>query len=205
MRDRWFVRLRALIIAAGPTLKRYGFPSGSKPKPLFHVDGETILMRQVRLLKSANINKIMVITGYKSEMIEKYVEENQLDLNLRHLKKWTDSLETVLLGLDESDDILIIFGDVFLTQKGLNAILEARHPFVMSHYKKDSNYTMFKCDKEKVKLLRDLRKFTVQHTSPGIRLLYTLVNMFTKNNAVSVPHHGTRDIDYFRETDERKI
>lgn len=59
----------AIIMAAG-TSSRFAPLSFEKPKALIEVKGEVLIERQIRQLKEAGIEKIIVVTGYKSEEFE---------------------------------------------------------------------------------------------------------------------------------------
>lgn len=57
----------AVILAAG-TASRFAPLSYEKPKALAEVKGEVLIERQIRQLHEAGINKVYVVTGYKSEL-----------------------------------------------------------------------------------------------------------------------------------------
>ena len=63
----------AVIMAAG-TSSRFAPLSFERPKALIKVKGEILIERQIRQLKEAGINQIIVVTGYKSEQFT-YLEE----------------------------------------------------------------------------------------------------------------------------------
>ena len=62
----------AIILAAG-TSSRFVPLSYEKPKALIKVKGEVLIERQIRQLKEAKIPQIVVVTGYRSEMLQ-YLE-----------------------------------------------------------------------------------------------------------------------------------
>ena len=59
----------AIIMAAG-TSSRFAPLSYEKPKALIEVKGEILIERQIKQLKEAGINSIIVVTGYKAEEFE---------------------------------------------------------------------------------------------------------------------------------------
>lgn len=63
----------AIIMAAG-TASRFAPISYEKPKALIEVRGEVLIERQIRQLREAGIDKIIVITGYKAEQFA-YLEK----------------------------------------------------------------------------------------------------------------------------------
>lgn len=59
----------AIIMAAG-TSSRFAPLSYEKPKALIEVRGEVLIERQIRQLREAGIEEIVVVTGYKAEQFE---------------------------------------------------------------------------------------------------------------------------------------
>ena len=59
----------AIIMAAG-TASRFAPLSYEKPKALIEVRGEVLIERQIRQLREAGIEEIVVVTGYKAEQFE---------------------------------------------------------------------------------------------------------------------------------------
>ncbi len=59
----------AIIMAAG-TASRFAPLSFEKPKALIEVRGEILIERQIKQLREAGIDEIIIITGYKAEQFE---------------------------------------------------------------------------------------------------------------------------------------
>lgn len=59
----------AIIMAAG-TASRFAPLSYEKPKALIEVRGEVLIERQIRQLREAGIEEVVVVTGYKAEQFE---------------------------------------------------------------------------------------------------------------------------------------
>ena len=59
----------AIIMAAG-TASRFAPLSYEKPKALIEVRGEVLIERQIRQLREAGIEEVIVVTGYKAEQFE---------------------------------------------------------------------------------------------------------------------------------------
>ncbi|MEE8208479.1 MAG: NTP transferase domain-containing protein [Nitrosomonadaceae bacterium] len=56
--------MKAIIMAAGMGSRLQNI-IGDKPKSLIIADGETLIARMVRILRSRNFKDITVVTGYK--------------------------------------------------------------------------------------------------------------------------------------------
>ena len=59
----------AIIMAAG-TASRFAPLSYEKPKALIEVHGEVLIERQIRQLREAGIEEIIIVTGYMAEQFE---------------------------------------------------------------------------------------------------------------------------------------
>ena len=71
----------AIIMAAG-TASRFAPLSYELHKALIEVKGEVLIERQIRQLKEAGINEVIIVTGYKAEQFE-YLKE-QFGIKLIH-------------------------------------------------------------------------------------------------------------------------
>jgi len=239
--------LIGLIIAAGPTYcdDEIGFPPDSKPKCLFHPilpnwnpilytsdpigyaynKDETLLERQVRLLRKNGIERIRIVTGYRSQDIELFDEQKDLGLEFVHNPKWeTDSVNGLIVGVQElDDDLLIVYGDGLVGEVDLNNLLESDVPTVaLGLYS-----TMFKFGKQHLPLLKradelrytrrdlegicTLRKERSKVKDPydntqGIKLGRTIIHIYKiaekKGEAVHLTVHDSTDVDLFSQTAE---
>lgn len=63
----------AIIMAAG-TASRFAPLSYEKPKALIEVRGEVLIERQIRQLREAGVDEIIIVTGYMAEQFE-YLED----------------------------------------------------------------------------------------------------------------------------------
>ena len=117
--------MKALILAAGAG-SRLNEITGGLPKPLVDINGTPLIQRQIDLLKKKNIQKIIVIRGFKSNEFQldgvtyvddiKYHEHDQLG-----------SLITAESELNE--DLLITFGDIVFDENVIEQILSSKVNF----------------------------------------------------------------------------
>lgn len=221
------VKMKAIILAAGPTLSvkqaknsPIYFPEDSKPKCLFHFEGEILLERQVRLLNECGLTDIRVVVGYKKEMIQQFIEEKKWDVETVYNpdyppgnaflegrktgRGWLKGLTSVRVGLQGvDDDILIIPGDVALHENGLTRILQEKYKqAVIGSGPLGISQHLFKISREKLPLLR-------KYSKPG--LLASLYDFILENNGVRIKktenpkwYHQIHDVDYYSQTDEGK-
>lgn len=64
----------AIIMAAG-TASRFAPLSFELPKALIDVRGEVLIERQIKQLKEAGIDEVIIVTGYKAEQFEYLIEK----------------------------------------------------------------------------------------------------------------------------------
>ncbi|MDP8265213.1 MAG: nucleotidyltransferase family protein [Candidatus Aceula lacicola] len=108
-----------VIVLAGGLGKRLRSETGSTPKVLANVNGVPFLDILLKNLSDQGFKKIVLCTGYQSEEIESYYQENTLGLTIEFSK------EKVPLGTGgaikkarsfvRSDKFLVLNGDCFCT------------------------------------------------------------------------------------------
>ena len=128
------------------------------PKCLIIYRGEVLLERQVRLLKKCGIEKIKVLVSYKKESIISFGTKNNLDVEYVYNPNWEDVPSSLKLLLDDTDDNLLIYGDVWITEKAIKGMINMEEPCgigygIHERYKPPSGNVsrhMFKIGKDKV-------------------------------------------------------
>ena len=129
----------AVIVAAGISSRMGKF------KPMLQVGNETIIGRTVRMMKAAKADPIVVVTGYRREIIEENLKNEGVMFfyNERYAK--TQMFDSILLGLKalegKCDRVLISPGDVPLVQQTtVKNILEEEGQFVRPVYGEDAGH-----------------------------------------------------------------
>ena len=95
------------------------------PKPLAIIGEETILGHQLKYLNNQGITDFILATGYKSELIEKYVENNFNNLNIKIINSGDVD---IMIRLKKcipyiNDDCLVCYGDT-LANVDINALYQ---------------------------------------------------------------------------------
>ncbi|CRX38843.1 NTP transferase domain-containing protein [Estrella lausannensis] len=114
--------MKAIILAAGVG-SRLG---NSLPKPLTElISGESILEWQIKMLKSSSCPQIIVVVGFKKELIMEKFPDVLYVYNPDYLKENTSkSLLRALSLIDE--DVLWLNGDVVFHPKTIKSILSSK-------------------------------------------------------------------------------
>ena len=119
--------MKAVILAAGlgKRLKNLTFRS---PKPLLKIANTTIIEYLVNCLKEIGVNKIYVVTGFKSKMIKLRLGKS---INYIHNKKFrtTNSIYSLYLAKKylKNTNFILINGDIFLSKVYLLKILNFKN------------------------------------------------------------------------------
>ena len=193
--------MKVIIPAAGPIALGYGFPKNPKPICLYHYKGEVILERQVRILNSLELSDIRVVIGYRKELIEQFVKEKNLKIELVENPDaakddyakggWQTFLVSLRKGLEDvDDDVLIIMGDIYLTHDGLKKLLEDTHRCLS--LRDNHAFNIFKIGRE---FVPDLRKLSGKGHNARLR-------DFCDEKGGATTWTGDHDIDVYRQTDE---
>ena len=219
--------MKCVILAAGSMLHREAPKSGAwpkepKPKTLYHVRGEVLLELQVKLLQKVGIRDIIVVVGYKKELIEQFVKKKNLQVRLIFCPesvndaKWhrsgnyrhgMDSIRAGLKGID--DDVIFVMGDVYTTVNDLRQIVE--HPDELTVWRgKGHNFHIFKVAK---KYLPKLRVYNAIKGIPIHHFIFREKNIRFKGPKGAYKKwcrencslaKETFDVDNYKRTDESK-
>lgn len=100
------------VILAGGEGKRM---KSDKPKTLSMVLGKPILRWVIDSVKDAGIENICVVTGYKKECIEKYIEENSLNIETAYQSERLGTGHAVMMCRDflcrNPGSVVVLNGD----------------------------------------------------------------------------------------------
>ena len=102
--------MKAIILAAGIG-NRLGEYSNNKPKGLLEFNGKSLLQRHIEILKAKNINDIIIVTGFQSQMIVEHLDDSPLSIHYIHNELYT---EGSILSLGCSREILLNESEIIL-------------------------------------------------------------------------------------------
>ena len=114
-------------------------------KPMLPIGKETMIQRVVRTLRKADVEDVVVITGYRHEVIE----ENLNDAGVMFLKNerfiqgdWIDSVKMGMEWLDDKcDKILAIPGDIpMVMENTIRELLAKEGEFAYPTFQGESGY-----------------------------------------------------------------
>lgn len=123
--------MRALILNSGMGT-RMGSITDEQPKCLIEINpGETILSRQLKLLKRQGINEIIITTGFLDDVLMEYCHSLDLDLAYTFVFNEqydrTNYIYSIYLARQHLlDDILMLHGDLVFEEGVLESLLTCK-------------------------------------------------------------------------------
>lgn len=121
--------MKALILNSGLG-KRMGRLTSEHPKCMTQImkSGETILSRQLRLLKKNGISDVVITTGLFDSVLINYCDSLDLNLNIKFVHNpiydKTNYIYSIYLAKDEiEDDIILMHGDLVFSEEVLKKVL----------------------------------------------------------------------------------
>ena len=113
--------MKGIILAAGEG-KRLRPLTEDRPKSMIEFGKMTLLQRQINVMRECNVNDIVVVTGYKADMIDipgvRYYKNEKFDE--------TNMVETLFCAKEELvDDIIISYADIIYEKNILQKLIES--------------------------------------------------------------------------------
>jgi choline kinase len=114
--------LKSIILAAGEG-RRLRPLTENNPKCMVNLFGKSLLQRQIEVMKSCGIDEIVIVTGYKSEMIKfpdiHYVRNENYE--------YTNMVKTLFCAKKELvGNIIISYGDIIYEKSVLQKLINAK-------------------------------------------------------------------------------
>jgi len=108
--------MQGLMLAAGMG-NRLGKYTAENTKCMLNIEGKTLIERAIDALKSAGINRLIMVVGYKSDNLKKFIQENVKDMEVIFIdnpdydksnniysfylaKEWLEKDDTIMLESD---------------------------------------------------------------------------------------------------------
>lgn len=107
-----------VIILAGGKGSRMGDITREVPKPMVRIAGNPILEHQIDLVKRFNLKELIILTGYKGEVIENHFGDGkEWGVNITYRREATPlgtagAVKEIEDCLD--DDALVLYGDIIM-------------------------------------------------------------------------------------------
>ena len=124
---------KAVILAAGRGT-RMGSLTEAVPKPMLPLQGKPILQHQIERLEAVGIKQVLLVTGYKAEMVEGHFDRHPpatARVRYRRQPKPDGTGSAALLARDfaGSDPFLLTFGDILVDEAVYRSLIHAMERF----------------------------------------------------------------------------
>jgi len=128
------VKVILLVAGEGKRLRPYTL---DRPKCMVEIDGISLIDRQLSILKTEGLNNIVMVGGYKIEMLKQY--GIKLINNPRYYE--TNMLWTLFCAEDELDgDVIVSYGDIVYSRGVLKALLKSTEDIAVTIDKEWERY-----------------------------------------------------------------
>lgn len=128
--------MKVIILAAGEG-KRLRPYTADKPKCMVEIEGVTLIDRQIEILKSVGLYDILLIGGYKAEMLRR--ADAKLKINPRYQE--TNMVWTLFCAEEElSGDMIISYGDIVYSKEILQKLISSDSDISITIDKDWENY-----------------------------------------------------------------
>ena len=122
--------MKALILNSGLG-KRMGVLTSEHPKCMTEISAkETILSRQLAMIKEAGIKEVVITTGYYDEILVQYCDELDLGLDITFVNNpeydKTNYIYSIYCARDvlRGSDLLFMHGDLVFENQVIDDVLE---------------------------------------------------------------------------------
>ena len=149
--------MQAVILAAGIS-RRLRPLTDQKPKCLLDISGRNLLQRTLDSLAANNISEILIVTGYRENMIKEYVKKNIKDLNISFITNpdYQNNNNSYSLWLSKDfikGDFILLDSDILFDERIIKKLLNSQYQNCLAVYANG------KLDEEQIKVIvdKDLR------------------------------------------------
>lgn len=167
--------MQSIILAAGKSTRTYPLTL-TRPKPLLKAANKTILEYNIESLENIS-DEIIIMVGYKKEMIKKIAEEKFPRLNIKFVEQKEQLGTGHAVSILEShieDRFLLLMGDNIYSKKDVDEIAKHRYSILAKEVKTPE---LFGVIKEKNGLVLDI---TEKPKNPESNLISCALYSFDK-------------------------
>jgi len=131
--------MKAIILAAGKG-KRMGSKTDDIPKCMIYYNGKPIIDYTLDTLDRCGIDDIIIVTGYKSEVLESYLKDRDIQFIRNKYFDITNMVKTLFCAESEmNDNIIVSYSDIIFKKRVLLSLMNNEEDFVVTIDKKWRN------------------------------------------------------------------
>ena len=148
--------MKAIILAAGMGSRLKELTSNI-PKCMIEVNGESLIKRLLKILIKYKVNDVVLVVGYKSEVLIDYISKLELDIKVTYIynKEYntTNNIYSLFLAKPEilKEDILLLESDLIFDEQVIEKLVSSpeNNLAVVSSYKHWMDGTCVEIDEKK--------------------------------------------------------
>ena len=119
---------KAVLLAAGRGTRMESFTDDC-PKPMLPLQGRPLLWHQIERLEAAGVRQILIITGYKAEIVEQYFDSHppavaEIGYQIQARQDGTGSAAGLARDFVGRDPFLLTYGDILVEPKVYESLFE---------------------------------------------------------------------------------
>lgn len=148
--------MKAIILAAGMGSRLKELTSNI-PKCMIEVNGESLIKRLLKILIKYKVNDVVLVVGYKSEVLIDYISKLELDIKVTYIynKEYntTNNIYSLFLAKPEilKEDILLLESDLIFDEQVIEKLVSSpeNNLAVVSPYEHWMDGTCVEIDEKK--------------------------------------------------------
>lgn len=186
--------MQGLMLAAGMG-KRLGKYTKGNTKCMLNVAGKTLIERAVDALKNVGINRLVMVVGYKSENLKKFINENIKDMEIVFIDNpdydKSNNIYSLYLAKEwlEKDDTIMLESDLIYENKMIEELVKDKNKNValVVKYEQWMDGTVVTLDdKNRITSFVEKKDFKFDRTDEYYKTvnIYKLSKEFSKNEYI---------------------
>lgn len=186
--------MQGLMLAAGMG-KRLGKYTKGNTKCMLNVAGKTLIERAVDALKNVGINRLVMVVGYKSENLKKFINENIKDMEIVFIDNpdydKSNNIYSLYLAKEwlEKDDTIMLESDLIYENKMIEELVKDKNKNValVAKYEQWMDGTVVTLDdKNRITSFVEKKDFKFDRTDEYYKTvnIYKLSKEFSKNEYI---------------------
>ena len=124
--------MKAIILAAGKG-ERMGTETENKPKCMIKYKGKAIIDYILEAFYSCGIDDIIIVNGYKNNILEKYLENKNVNFITNNNYNNTNMVYSLICAEAQmTDDLIVSYSDIIYKKNVLNSLINNESEFVVT-------------------------------------------------------------------------
>jgi choline kinase len=146
--------MEVIILAAGKA-RRFEEFTGGIPKPLFRLNGESLLQKSLKNLSSLNLKSVSVVIGYKGNLIKENIgnEINGMEIIYKENKDFqtTGNMHSLFCALEQPEKCLVLDADTVYDPKIIPPLIDCdyKNALLLNHISKSGDEMFVVLDDQK--------------------------------------------------------